>query len=586
MQLIELRKSLVRCANYNNTGMREIYQKDVVTGTAWCRSEKRSMLDSEPMRSISLRSWALVIGSSVLQALPFPLAGPVPLWRRIFCWFCLTPLLVALLNPEKQGKHAEIRQAAILGYLCGFFWYLSNCYWIYQTMYLYGGLPKPVALGILCLFSLYLGLYHALFAGLFAWIRSTTNATAALIAAPFLWVGMELARARITGFPWDLLGYTQIDNQLLMKLAPIGGVMMVSFVIAVVSAAFAAAWADRFAQYRWKILAAAAGLGVVLQFGAVYQPAVDASTHLAVLLQENLAVGVQGHSSESLRVEEKYRQFATWSLHPRIPIHDGSSGISWAPLQEDAKRDLIVWPEAPADFISTDPMFRSQLSGLARSAGTPVIAGSVGVDMDPHAANGYLEFGSAAVFDKDGSYAGRYDKIHRVPWGEYVPYKDLFFFAGKLVEGVGNMSAGTQHTIFHLNGHASGIFICYESIFGDEVREFPKNGAEVLINISDDGWYGDTGAPWQHLDMERMRAIENHRWILRDTNTGVTTSIDPHGRGVFETPRHVRAAFAFPFDYLSDTTFYTRHGDWFAWICAAVSVAFVAFGAMRRREVH
>jgi apolipoprotein N-acyltransferase len=148
------------------------------------------------------------------------------------------------------------------------------------------------------------------------------------------------------------------------------------------------------------------------------------------------------------------------------------------------------------------------------------------------------------------------------------------------------MDAGTEHKLFTANAHTFGVFICYESIFGDEVREFTKNGAEVLVNISDDGWYGDTGAPWQHLDMARMRAIENRRWILRDTNTGVTTAIDPHGRGIFSTPRHVRTAFAFPFDYRSDLTFYTRHGDWFAWLCAVVSAAALAFGFLRRREVH
>jgi len=178
---------------------------------------------------------------------------------------------------------------------------------------------------------------------------------------------------------------------------------------------------------------------------------------------------------------------------------------------------------------------------------------------------------------------GRYDKIHRVPWGEYVPYAQFFSFAGKLISGVGDMEAGTQHKTFDLNQHKVGIFICYESIFGDEVRQFVRNGAEVLVNISDDGWYGDSGAPWQHLDMARMRAIENDRRVLRDTNTGITAAIDPHGRGVFTTPRHVRAAFTFPFDYRTSTTFYTRHGDWFAWLCAVFTLALWAASLLRRK---
>jgi apolipoprotein N-acyltransferase len=168
-----------------------------------------------------------------------------------------------------------------------------------------------------------------------------------------------------------------------------------------------------------------------------------------------------------------------------------------------------------------------------------------------------------------------------VPWGEYVPYKELFAFASKLTAGAGDMDPGHARTVFRLDGHAYGIFVCYESIFGDEVRQFVKEGANVLVNISDDGWYGDTGAPWQHLNMARMRAIENHRWVLRSTNTGETTAIDPQGNYTM-TKRHVRASYALPFDFEQGTTFYTRHGDWLAYVCALVTVAGLSFSWMRR----
>jgi apolipoprotein N-acyltransferase len=215
---------------------------------------------------------------------------------------------------------------------------------------------------------------------------------------------------------------------------------------------------------------------------------------------------------------------------------------------------------------------------LAHSLKAPVIAGSLGVDRDPAAEQGYAEYDSASLFAADGNYAGRYDKIHLVPWGEYTPYPAVFGFVHKLTEGIGAMTRGHVRSVYTTRGHAYGTFICYESIFGTEVREFAKNGAEVLVNISDDGWYGDSGAPWQHLNMARMRAIENRRWLLRDTNTGITTAIDPYGRMAAQAPRHVRAAFAFPFDYTQGTTFYTRHGDWFAWLCALLTLA--ALGAV------
>jgi apolipoprotein N-acyltransferase len=521
------------------------------------------------MRTVPVKLWVFSIGSAFLQALPFPIAGPVPLWRRVFCWFCLMPLLLALLGKDSAGNSIRPSQAALLGYACGVVWYAANCYWIYQTMYLYGGIPKVASFGILVLFALYLGLYHALFAWSLAQVNRACSTTVALCAAPFLWVALELARARITGFPWDLLGYTQVDNFALTALAPLGGVMLLSFVVAAVNVVFAAAPSLVAGRARSLMFGVALVVALLLQAGCLLAPAADAAGSSAVLLQENLSVGAAARLSPRLTTAQ---EFASFDALSRAQL-----------LAAKQKPNLIVWPEAPADFNTADPMFRSTLSGLARSTDTPVIAGSLGVDYDTTAERGYHAYGSAAVFDHDGQYLGRYDKVHLVPWGEYVPFQDVFSFAGKLTANVGDLEPGTKHMLFPLNGHSAGIFICYESIFGDEVRDFVKQGADVLVNISDDGWYGDTGAPWQHLDMERMRAIENRRWILRDTNTGVTTSIDPHGRGDFSTPRHVREAFVLPFGYSGEKTLYTLYGDWFAWICVAVALLVLLAPKLRLR---
>ena len=143
------------------------------------------------------------------------------------------------------------------------------------------------------------------------------------------------------------------------------------------------------------------------------------------------------------------------------------------------------------------------------------------------------------------------------------------------------MDRGTQRTVYQIGGHTYAAFVCYESIFGDEVRQFVKNGAQVLVNISDDGWYGDTSAAWEHLNMVRMRAIENHRWVLRATNTGVTASIDPYGRVVMAARRHVRTSIRVAFNYEQDVTFYAKHGDWFAYFCALVTLAGLGFAVYR-----
>jgi len=159
-----------------------------------------------------------------------------------------------------------------------------------------------------------------------------------------------------------------------------------------------------------------------------------------------------------------------------------------------------------------------------------------------------------------------------VPFGEYVPFKNLLSFAQSLTHDIGGLSRGNQRDVMHVEGHGIGTFICYESIFPDEVLQFARNGAEMFVNISDDAWYGEYGAPGQHLNMARMRAIENNRWVLRTTNNGITASISPLGTVVNQLSRNVRNVLLAPYSFESRTTFYTRHGDWFAGLCAIISV--------------
>jgi apolipoprotein N-acyltransferase len=175
-----------------------------------------------------------------------------------------------------------------------------------------------------------------------------------------------------------------------------------------------------------------------------------------------------------------------------------------------------------------------------------------------------------------------------VPFGEYIPFQKLLFFAHKLTGRVSSFSRGQERKVFRLSGHRYGAFICYEAVFADEVRQFTRLGAEVLVNISDDGWYGDTSAPWQHLNMARMRAIENRRWLLRATNNGVTAAIDPYGRVRQSIPRHQTDALPASYGFRDDITFYSSHGDVFAWACAilGLGVAGWAFRANLRRIIQ
>lgn len=545
------------------------------------------------MQLIPWRLWALAALSGILQVVPFPIAGPVPMWRTEICWVALVPLLLALVSKDKQGNPLNLTQGAALGYLCGIIWYLGNCYWIYQTMYLYGGLAKPIAAGILALFCLYLGLYHALFSTLITSLHRRFGRQLALLLVPCVWVAVELARARITGFPWDFLGITQVDNPALTRLAPITGAYGLSFVIAAVNALWLMRIRVRARRFTQPALTlAAVVIAVVLAVGLTRarNPRPSPTTASATLLQENLSVGAEDTGPQETK-QQLLESFSQLSRYPSdkyflgIPELPGTPSIvllrQHAPVNGVAAdtplpspTDLIVWPESPAPFADYDPEFRAAMSALARTANAPIIVDNLGVTPNPAVRGGYDRFNSASFITPSGDFAGRYDKMHLVPFGEYVPFKSILFFAGDLLAEAGDLTHGTRRTMFHYGPHTYGTFICYESVFPNEVRQFVVRGADVLVNISDDGWYGDTSAPWQHLNMVRMRAIENHRWVLRSTNTGVTAAINPYGRVTEAAPRHIRTSVQVRFGYEHDMTFYTRYGDIFAYLCALITALF------------
>jgi apolipoprotein N-acyltransferase len=211
-------------------------------------------------------------------------------------------------------------------------------------------------------------------------------------------------------------------------------------------------------------------------------------------------------------------------------------------------------------------------SQTARESRAWLVTGTIGIKNGTANPMKVTEaYNSAVLVSPNGDWVSRYDKVHLVPFGEYVPFQKLLAFAGGLTQAVGDFSPGNSREPLNAGGVKLGVFICYESIFPDEVRQFAAQGAQVFVNISNDGWYGDSGAYAQHLNQSRMRAIENNRWLLLATNTGVTASVDPNGRIVARLQRKVRAALAAPYALTDVTTLYTRHGDWFAYLCAIIS---------------
>jgi len=518
------------------------------------------------VRQIDKRAWLLACVSGVLQVLIFPTPSLYPL-----CWLAFAPLMVAICRarepetlqlPRTLGGDlvaASPAQGFLLGYMSGIIWYAGTCYWVYYVMHVYGGIDSALSVGILILFCLYLALYHGLFGLLLALAagRKISTGPRALLVAPFLWIAVELARSRITGFPWDLLGTVQVDNVPLARIAKFTGVYGLSFEIMLVNAAFAAAsliHRDR----RRTMLVAAILAGVILQGTRWVTPPSEPADRLAVLVQENVPI-LDSSQWTPQYFDSTLRELSEISLRARQ-----QQGASSSP-------GLVVWPESPAPFFVNDANFRNAVSEIARRTNAYVITGSLGTVNSPGQQPGTL-YNSAALIGPDGAWMARYDKIHLVPFGEYVPFKQFLFFAEKLTREVGEFGRGTSRQPFNVGNYRIGTFICYESVFPDEVRQFARNGADVFVNISNDEWYGESGAFGQHLLQARMRAVENSRWLLRSTNTGVTASIDPDGRIVARAPRNLRTALQAPFGLVRDTTFYTRHGDWFAYACVIISV--------------
>jgi apolipoprotein N-acyltransferase len=544
------------------------------------------------MQRHAWKQWGAAGLSAGLLELPFPLAGPMPPWRSIFAWFGLAPLLWAILSTATTRSPRPLRRGFLLGYLSGFLWYLGNCYWVRDTMSRYGDMPPLAPTLLLIAFSLVLGLYCGLFGLALSFLRRATgNPRWALAAAPFLWTALDLLAARFTSVPWDQLGYSQVDNGLVNQLAPWTGVYGITFLLVAGNALLAAALLD---SRRARPFAAAGGLALLLagSAGNTLHPAPPSASATAVLVQPNLDVGDDNNWSAPGEWERHIAEF-TRLAGEQCKTYIAGIPQTGAPTGEivcppyPTHPDLVVWPEAPAPYIESDPRFQQSITTLAQHQQAPLIIGGIGTaysDTD----QAWNDFNSAMLIGPDGRRLGRYDKIHLVPFGEYIPFKNLLTFAHKLTGRVGEFSRGDDRRSFLLPTrtgaqHRYGVFICYEAVFADEVRHFAANGAEVLVNISDDGWYGDTSAPWQHLNMARMRAIENRRWLLRDTNNGVTAAIDPYGRVRQSIPRHQADALPAQYGFATGITFYTAHGDVFAWLCAILSIG-VVFWCVNRLQ--
>lgn len=480
---------------------------------------------------------------------------------HLLVWVACLPLLLALLTEKK------LRHAFFLGYLSGAIYWAGSCYWFVEVMRRYGGVNPLLGMGAFALFLAVFSTFYGAFGLVTGWVARRSMAVA-LALSPFLWVTMELARTYLLlSFPWNLLGYA-VQATGLRQAASFTAVYGLSFLAAATSALLA--WVllaprevrPRIAAGVWFLLLV---VGNVLLAPSPLRPGSNA----ALLLQPNVPLDEPVLEKwEPWRDLSELQRLVTMSLASRAALASTS-----------AATPLVVWAENPAPFYFTrDPIFRAAIENLARQTRAYVVFNTVtfaGEDTS-------RPKNSAVALDPEGRVVLQYDKIHLVPFGEYVPDWPLLNKTGKIASQVGNYVPGSNYAGARTADGTIGIFICYESIFPQLVRRLTPEGPGVLVTISNDAWYGDSSAAYQHLEMARLRAIEEGRYLLRATNDGITAVIDPYGRVTEQIARHRATVMPGRYDYLARQTFYKAHGDLFAWLCVLASAAMITVGASLR----
>lgn len=497
-------------------------------------------------------AWPGLTGLGMTLAFPNGNAG-------YLAWVMLIPLLWIIRD---MNAGAAFRA----GFVFGLLHYASLLWWIVPTLRTHGGLPLVVAIPPLILLAAYMALYPATFCGLAAFTRP--RPLPALAILPGFWAALEFLRANVlTGFPWAMLGHSQHGYLHLIQICDIGGVYAVSSAIVLINAAggIVLSWRHgepflgRAVSRSCAVSAGAAACAVMAslfvygqwRLSSIGEMAAGARTLRAGLVQGNIEQSVKWHPDYQEASVRKYEGL-TLSLADRTP-------------------DVVVWPETAAPFyFGHNPSLTDLVRETAKGVNAWLLTGAPAAERSPEGEWRY--FNSAFLLSPDGRVAGRYDKVHLVPYGEYVPLRRWMPFLRKLVDQVGDFSTGKPGATLSLMDLRAGALVCYEIIFPELARSATANGAALLLNVTNDAWYGLTSAPWQHLSMSVFRAVENRRSLVRSANTGSSAIIDPAGRILAQTDLFTEAALVVPIPVLTTLTYYTRWGDVFAWICVILSI--------------
>jgi apolipoprotein N-acyltransferase len=503
------------------------------------------------------RDFLLCLVSAVLLVLSFPKYNLEPL-----AWFALVPLLCAL-----EGK--SLLQGFVLGFVTGFLSFVGIIYWIVIAVNTYGNVPFVLSVLILLLLVGYLSLFFGTFAFITRYLLQRFGSHVIMLT-PFLWVSLEYLRSfLLTGFPWANLGHSQYLNLPFIQVAEITGVYGLSFVILLVNVTFyriLRQWSRKVFPIREVIITLLIFVGC-LAYGYVRMGALDRKTSARPPLDIGL---VQGNIDQSIKWDESFQR-KTLEIYERLSLDVAKK-----------KPGLIIWPEtATPFFFQAAKEYQPFILDIPKKTAAFLLFGTPSFKLE----RGKVEhYNSAYLVSPAGEISGRYDKIHLVPFGEYVPLSDLLFFIGSLGEGIGNFKSGKEFTLLRLSEGQFGVLICFEIIFPDLSRRFVRNGADFLVTITNDAWFGTSSAPYQHLAIATFRAVENRVFVARAANTGISAFIDPKGRIVQQGKLFEEEALNGTIRLMKERTFYTLYGDVFAWVCSAFTIVLLGFAFAQNRR--
>jgi apolipoprotein N-acyltransferase len=483
---------------------------------------------------------------------------------EIVAWAALVPFLWSL-----RGKSPV--QAALLGFVAGFSFFTGLLPWIYNVLTRYGHLPGVVSIFFLLLLTAYLALYFSAFAFALRWAQGRMGIPETLLAPP-LWVSLEYIRGFLfSGFPWELLGYSQYLTLPLVQIADITGVYGVSFLIVLVNAAVYRLL-EAFIDGNWKpvqkeVLAAGLLLAASAGYGYWRLAAISPQSKEGTPVRISL---IQGNIPQDVKWEPKFQDETVRSY------------VGLTNRTRHLFPNLVIWPETATPFFFQDSLpHQSRILELSQKMGTHLLFGSPAYGRKGRETHYY---NSAFLISPEGKEAGRYDKVHLVPFGEYAPLSGLLGFTRDIIGAMGDFQPGEEVRNLAVPQGKFGVLICYEAIFPDLTRQFVDRGARFLVNITNDAWFGRTAAPYQHISMATLRAVENRVPIARAANTGISGFIHPSGQ-ILQASEIFTNSILFGILYIKKTgTFYTQFGDLFTYLCMGFTTIFLLWVRFRRED--